>query len=604
MREERLPWLIMGVAIVSWTAADIIWTVALRRATQRRPIPSIADALWLAWYPASSRRADAARALAPARRPGEPLARRPDRRRWRDGARRRPRLRPGRPRWQRRRPSRRRGHQPRLPARRPAAAGHDRRDLRADELAARPGLDRCSGSAWPSTRSATPSTSSRPPRAPARRAPGSNALWPASSLLVGLAAWQPIRRASAAQGSQPAGGDRAGRVRGRRGRAAGLRPLLQPQRADGGPRRRDPAAGAGAHGPRVRREPARAGAQPPGGAHRPADRPAQPPQPDGRPRGAAAGGDARASRARWSLFDLDGFKEYNDAFGHPAGDAAARAAGRAARRRRARPRARLPARRRRVLRRARTPARPAWTCSSTPASRALRRARRGLRGDHLARRRRGADGGRPTRPTRCSWPTGACTPARASAACRPAASRATCCCAACPSASPTCTCTCAAPPTWRCAVGRELGMARRGARRRRARGRAARRRQDRHPRRDPGQARPARRRPSGRSCAATRSSASASCWRRRRCAASAELVRSSHERWDGDGYPDGLAGEEIPLGARVVAVCDAFDAMTTDRPYRHRVGRAGGAGGAAALRRHAVRPARSWTPSRGCWSAR
>jgi two-component system, cell cycle response regulator len=48
----------------------------------------------------------------------------------------------------------------------------------------------------------------------------------------------------------------------------------------------------------------------------------------------------------------------------------------------------------------------------------------------------------------------------------------------------------------------------------------------------------------------------------------ARLVRSSHERWDGTGYPDGLRGDEIPLGARVVAVCDAFDAMTTNRPYR------------------------------------
>ena len=47
----------------------------------------------------------------------------------------------------------------------------------------------------------------------------------------------------------------------------------------------------------------------------------------------------------------------------------------------------------------------------------------------------------------------------------------------------------------------------------------------------------------------------------------AALVRSSHERWDGDGYPDGLAGEEIPLGARIVAVADAFDAMTSPRPY-------------------------------------
>ncbi len=48
----------------------------------------------------------------------------------------------------------------------------------------------------------------------------------------------------------------------------------------------------------------------------------------------------------------------------------------------------------------------------------------------------------------------------------------------------------------------------------------------------------------------------------------ARLVRASHERWDGNGYPDGLAGEDIPLGARIVAVCDAFDAMTTDRPYQ------------------------------------
>jgi two-component system cell cycle response regulator len=48
----------------------------------------------------------------------------------------------------------------------------------------------------------------------------------------------------------------------------------------------------------------------------------------------------------------------------------------------------------------------------------------------------------------------------------------------------------------------------------------------------------------------------------------ARLVRSSHERWDGGGYPDGLRGDEIPLGARVVAVCDTFDAMTTERPYR------------------------------------
>jgi HD-GYP domain-containing protein (c-di-GMP phosphodiesterase class II) len=47
----------------------------------------------------------------------------------------------------------------------------------------------------------------------------------------------------------------------------------------------------------------------------------------------------------------------------------------------------------------------------------------------------------------------------------------------------------------------------------------------------------------------------------------ARLVRSSHERWDGQGYPDGLAGEEIPLGARIILVCDAFDAMRRERPW-------------------------------------
>src|SRR5207244_3163414 len=46
------------------------------------------------------------------------------------------------------------------------------------------------------------------------------------------------------------------------------------------------------------------------------------------------------------------------------------------------------------------------------------------------------------------------------------------------------------------------------------------------------------------------------------------IVRASHERWDGKGYPDGLRGEEIPLESRIVFVCDAFHAMTTNRPYR------------------------------------
>ena len=47
----------------------------------------------------------------------------------------------------------------------------------------------------------------------------------------------------------------------------------------------------------------------------------------------------------------------------------------------------------------------------------------------------------------------------------------------------------------------------------------------------------------------------------------ARLVRSSHERWDGTGYPDALEGEAIPLGSRIVFVADSFDAMTSRRPY-------------------------------------
>ena len=72
----------------------------------------------------------------------------------------------------------------------------------------------------------------------------------------------------------------------------------------------------------------------------------------------------------------------------------------------------------------------------------------------------------------------------------------------------------------------------------------------------------------------------------------------SHERWDGAGYPDGLAGEEIPLGARIIAVCDAFDAMTRTRAY------------ASALQPRARRspscaaaPARSSTPRSSTRSA-
>ena len=48
----------------------------------------------------------------------------------------------------------------------------------------------------------------------------------------------------------------------------------------------------------------------------------------------------------------------------------------------------------------------------------------------------------------------------------------------------------------------------------------------------------------------------------------ARIVRHEHERWDGAGYPDGLAGEQIPLEARIILACDAYHAMISDRPYR------------------------------------
>jgi len=56
-------------------------------------------------------------------------------------------------------------------------------------------------------------------------------------------------------------------------------------------------------------------------------------------------------------------------------------------------------------------------------------------------------------------------------------------------------------------------------------------------------------------------------------AGGALAIRHHHERWDGSGYPDGLAGAAIPLGARIVAVADVFDALTSDRPYRPALGR-------------------------------
>jgi HD-GYP domain-containing protein (c-di-GMP phosphodiesterase class II) len=54
----------------------------------------------------------------------------------------------------------------------------------------------------------------------------------------------------------------------------------------------------------------------------------------------------------------------------------------------------------------------------------------------------------------------------------------------------------------------------------------------------------------------------------------AAIVGSAHERWDGTGYPDRLAGEGIPLASRIIFACDAYDAMMSDRPYRTALGHA------------------------------
>jgi HD-GYP domain-containing protein (c-di-GMP phosphodiesterase class II) len=52
----------------------------------------------------------------------------------------------------------------------------------------------------------------------------------------------------------------------------------------------------------------------------------------------------------------------------------------------------------------------------------------------------------------------------------------------------------------------------------------------------------------------------------------APAIRAGHERWDGTGYPDGLAAEDIPVVSRITFACDAYDAMTSDRPYRRSLG--------------------------------
>ena len=76
----------------------------------------------------------------------------------------------------------------------------------------------------------------------------------------------------------------------------------------------------------------------------------------------------------------------------------------------------------------------------------------------------------------------------------------------------------------------------------------------------------------------------------------APLVRASHERWDGTGYPDGARGDGIPLAARIVFTVDAFDAMTNDRPYRLALARPEARSRHRGGRGHGVRPERRPAP--------
>ena len=70
----------------------------------------------------------------------------------------------------------------------------------------------------------------------------------------------------------------------------------------------------------------------------------------------------------------------------------------------------------------------------------------------------------------------------------------------------------------------------------------------------------------------------------------ARIVRHEHERFDGEGYPDGLTGSDIPIGSRIILACDAYHAMTSNRPYRQAMPHAEAVRELAALRGHPVRP--------------
>ena len=288
----------------------------------------------------------------------------------------------------------------------------------------------------------------------------------------------------------------------------------------------------------------------------------QPPGPDG---GADAGLERRDTRLL-ALFDLDGFKSYNDGFGHPAGDAllvrlgtklsaAVEPDGRAFR---------LGGDEFCVLAALdRTPRDDMLAA----ASRGPLRGRRGVCHHQLARRRDAASTRRTMRARRCASWTGACTRRRARATARPSTRARTSCCARCTSASRIWARTPKASRPGRPA-GAQPGAVGRGHRRDRARRAAARHRQDGDPGCGAQQARSARRArvgPGARTHADGRAhrglGAGAVPRRHGWCAqaTSAGTVRATRTAW---------RARQIPLGARIIAICDAFEAMIEDRPWQ------------------------------------
>ena len=136
--------------------------------------------------------------------------------------------------------------------------------------------------------------------------------------------------------------------------------------------------------------------------------------------------------------------------------------------------------------------------------------------------------------------------------------------------------------------GARAGLVRRGAAPAGPGGHAARRRQDRpagHPAAKSAARSTTR---SGSGCSGTRFSGKQIMAPLRSTAALLPIIRHHHERVDGKGYPDGLAGDQIPLGARIVAIADAYNAMLSHRPYRPALTPGKGAANAASRRRQAV----------------